>query len=95
MLFRSGSGLPVQRSDPKISRTTRSFISCKTSLTCKNVERIKELPLALLVTKVVANDHDATITTNNFALVANLLHAWFNLHDFPLSLDSFLLITYL
>jgi hypothetical protein len=43
------------------------------------------LALALLVTKVVANDHDATITTNDFALVANLLHAWLNFHDVPLS----------
>jgi hypothetical protein len=41
------------------------------------------------VTKVVANDHDATITTNDFALVANLLHAWFYLHDIP----SLLLVT--
>jgi len=39
------------------------------------------LALALLVTKVVANDHDATITTNDFALVADLLHAWLNFHD--------------
>ena len=35
------------------------------------------------MTKVVANDHDATITTNDFALVANLLHAWLYLHDIP------------
>jgi hypothetical protein len=39
------------------------------------------LSLTLLVTKVVANNHYATITTNDFALVANLLHARFNLHD--------------
>jgi hypothetical protein len=39
------------------------------------------LSLALLVTKIVANNHNATITTNDFALVANLLHAWLNLHD--------------
>jgi len=31
--------------------------------------------------KVVADHHDATVTTNDFALVANLLHAWFDLHD--------------
>jgi len=37
--------------------------------------------LTLLVTEIVANDHHATITTNDFALVANLLHARFNLHD--------------
>ena len=41
--------------------------------------------MALLVTEVVANDHDATVTTNDFALVANLLHAWLNFHDNPLS----------
>ena len=40
-----------------------------------------ELTLALLVTKVFANDHDATLAANDFALIANLLHAWFNLHD--------------
>jgi hypothetical protein len=39
------------------------------------------LSLTLLVTKVVANNHYATITTNDFALVANLLHARFYLHD--------------
>ena len=32
------------------------------------------------MTKVVAYNHYATITTYNFALVANLLHAWFDLH---------------
>lgn len=33
------------------------------------------------MTKVVADHHHATITTYNFALVANLFHAWFNLHN--------------
>ena len=33
------------------------------------------------MSKVVADDHDATITTNDLALVADLLHAWFYLHD--------------
>jgi len=32
--------------------------------------------------QVVANHHNATITTNDFALVANLFHAWLNLHDY-------------
>ena len=41
------------------------------------------------MTEVVADDHDATITTNDFALVANLLHARLNLHDS--SPSSFLL----
>jgi hypothetical protein len=39
------------------------------------------LTLTLLVTKVVADHHDATIATDHFALVADLLHAWFDLHD--------------
>jgi len=33
------------------------------------------------MSEIVANDHHATITTNDFALVANLLHARFYLHD--------------
>jgi len=35
------------------------------------------------MTKVVADNHHATIATDDFALIANLLHAWFYLHDFP------------
>lgn len=33
------------------------------------------------MSEIVANNHNATITTNDFALIANLFHAWFNLHD--------------
>jgi hypothetical protein len=32
------------------------------------------------VTKIFTNDHDATLAANDFALIANLLHAWINLH---------------
>jgi len=32
------------------------------------------------VTEVFANDHDATLAANDFALIANLLNAWINLH---------------
>ena len=39
------------------------------------------LSLTLLVTQVFANDHDATLAANDFALIANLLNAWINLHD--------------
>ncbi len=39
------------------------------------------LTLTLLVTKVVADDHDATVATDDLALVADLLHAWLYLHD--------------
>ena len=39
------------------------------------------LALALLVSKVVANDHDSAVTTYDFALVANLLDARLYLHD--------------
>ncbi|MEN9749657.1 MAG: hypothetical protein RL149_735 [Actinomycetota bacterium] len=30
--------------------------------------------------RVLADNHDATVATNNFALVANLLDAWVYLH---------------
>ena len=33
--------------------------------------------------EVLADDHDATITTNDFALIADLLNAWLNLHGLP------------
>lgn len=38
------------------------------------------LTLTLLVTRVLTNNHHATVTTNDFALVANLFDAWVNLH---------------
>ena len=38
------------------------------------------LALALFVARVFADNHDATVATNNFALVANLLDAWVYLH---------------
>ena len=41
---------------------------------------VRGLALTLLVTRVVADNHDATVATNDLALVANLLDAWVNLH---------------
>ena len=41
------------------------------------------------MTKVLANDHDATTATNNFALIANLLHARVHLHLSDSSLYGF------
>ena len=38
------------------------------------------LALALLVTNVFANNHDATVATNDLALVADLLDAWVYFH---------------
>ncbi len=38
------------------------------------------LALALLVTRVLADNHDATVATDDLALVANLLDAWVDLH---------------
>ncbi len=35
------------------------------------------------MSEVLADHHDATITTNDFALIANLLHARLDLHDPP------------
>ena len=36
------------------------------------------------MTKVRANDHNATPAANDFALIANLLDAWIDLHGFVL-----------
>ena len=41
------------------------------------------------MTKVVADDHDSTVATYDFALIANLLDARFYLHDQTL-LNSYL-----
>jgi hypothetical protein len=40
----------------------------------------KALALTLFVARVFADDHDATVATNNLALVADLLDAWVYLH---------------
>jgi len=46
------------------------------------------------VTKIFADHHYATFATNDFALVANLLHAWINLHaNFLLLVANYLLVT--
>jgi hypothetical protein len=47
------------------------------------------LALTLFVARVVADDHDATVATNNLALVADLLDAWVNLHVSYFSSGSF------
>ena len=41
---------------------------------------MKALTLTLFVARVIADDHDATVATNNLALVADLLDAWVYLH---------------
>jgi hypothetical protein len=41
---------------------------------------LKLLTLTLFVARVVADDHDSTVATNNLALVADLLDAWVYLH---------------
>ena len=47
------------------------------------IKFLKKLTLPLFVTEVLADHHDATVTTNNFALVTNLLNAWLDLHVPP------------
>jgi hypothetical protein len=44
------------------------------------------LALALLVTRVLANDHHFGVTTNYLALIADLLNAWVDLHALTLYL---------
>jgi hypothetical protein len=52
-----------------------------------NFKLILRLTLALLMAKVFANDHNATLAADDLALIANLLNAWLHLHLF-----SFLLL---
>lgn len=40
----------------------------------------KTLTLTLFVSRVIADNHDATVATNDLALVTDLLDAWVNLH---------------
>jgi hypothetical protein len=49
-------------------------------LVCPALRPNKVLALALLVAWVLADDHDATVATDDLALVANLLDAWVYLH---------------
>jgi hypothetical protein len=41
-----------------------------------------ELTLALLMAKVFANDHNASLAADDLALIADLLNAWLHLHLF-------------
>lgn len=43
--------------------------------------RRPQLALALLVARVVADDHDAAVTTDHAALVAHLLNRRLDLHE--------------
>lgn len=45
----------------------------------------EHLALALLVTNVFANNHDATVAANDLAFVADLLDAGLHLHDYSFS----------
>ena len=45
----------------------------------------KHLALALLVTNVFANNHDATVATDDLALVADLFDAGLHLHGYSSS----------
>ena len=46
---------------------------------------LRALALPLLVAQVFADDHDATVTTNDLALVADRLDARLDLHGLGLS----------
>jgi hypothetical protein len=46
------------------------------------------------VTEIFTDHHNAAVTTNDFALVANLLHAWFDLHLSPITCLLVYLFTY-
>jgi len=43
----------------------------------------RDLALALFVAWVRADHHDIAVAANNFAVIADPLHAWLNLHGVP------------
>lgn len=43
----------------------------------------KRLALALLMARVLTDNHDAAVATDNLALIADFLNAWLYLHDVP------------
>src|SRR5215210_4205330 len=49
---------------------------------------VRDLTLALLVTRVVADHHDAAVATDHLALVTDLLDARVDLHEEVLSIFS-------
>ena len=53
------------------------------------VLRMWGLALALFVTWVLTNDHDASVATNDLALIADFLDAGVYLHDVSFSLSSY------
>ncbi len=55
----------------------------------KGWEICVRLALTLLVARVLANDHDVSVTTDDLALVTDFLNAGLDLHDvLPCSLSS-------
>ena len=57
-----------------------------------SIKDLTFLTLALLVAKVFANDHDASLAADDLALIADLLNAWLHLHLFPFFISSFIFI---
>ena len=71
---------------PLVSPETHSSIPVLSVAGCYSVingEALERLALTLLVAWVFANDHNASVTTDDLALVANWLNAGVNLHDVP------------
>ncbi len=52
----------------------------------------RELALALLVARVLADHHDSPVTANHLALLADLLDARLDLHGIPLRVLQFRLL---
>lgn len=52
---------------------------------CSAIARCQELTLTLLVSRIVTNDHDATMPADDLAVIADLLNARLDLHSVVLS----------
>jgi hypothetical protein len=67
---------------PEVSLEKSSGTADIVLLVPRVLRKDEELALALLVARVLADDHDASVATDDLALVANLLDAGLDLHEF-------------
>ena len=60
----------------------------------RDLSQSAELTLALLVLRILANDHDTAFTTNDLALLAHGLHGRSYLHKFVTFLSAFCVLDF-
>lgn len=77
---------PLLRPEPP-----NSGFSCMCYAVCNSASsfcRCVCSALTLLVTRVCADHHDAAVTANHTAVLADSLYAWTDLHGFPFTCNG-------